>query len=219
MKKAALLIFLVSMAAIGIGSYGHQRSLDEENFRLREVVEIEFPKLQLPSAVNMLYEEVSADRVCKTASITRLFSTDRSPADICDSFHSSLNANRWNAYDVCRTTIYPLERAPIDGDKPEYHSVRLVAGLGSRPHNFLIQMDVKPHSAWGHLFMLSTFGEQEAIPLAKRSGKTFFTIKLSYHEDHRLFDQLCPEQSDHCECDQTLFSYEFADGRQYSRSN
>jgi hypothetical protein len=67
--------------------------------------------------------------------------------------------------------------------------------------------------------MLSRFGEDQAIPLARQMGKTFFTVKLYYRQDRALFEQLCPANSARCDCVyQSLYGWKFANGRQFSRS-
>jgi hypothetical protein len=82
-----------------------------------------------------------------------------------------------------------------------------------------MEVNGQPNTAWGPLFMLSPLGEQQAVPLARKAGKTFFSVKLSYFEDRELFRRRCPENGE-CECaGRSLIAWRFADGRQFVRSD
>jgi len=193
-----------------------------DSARLRAVVQSEFDRVSLPSSSMFVYQELEASGTCKYANLVKLFVSDRTPAQICQSFYASLSAAGWKSFAEwkCNVLTYPTSRAPIDGNRPTYQSVRLRAGYGPPPSNLIVEIDAKPNEAWGHLFMLSHLGEREAIPLAKETGKAFFTVKVHYFEDRALFAQHCPGTQARCDCvPPTSFSRKFADGKEQIRSN
>jgi hypothetical protein len=198
------------------GTDYYQRSLVAENSRLRQEVESEFEQIQIATGSTLIYEEIDASRICKTATMTKLFATNMLPADICTAI-SALNIEVLKCSQGCTLSTTPVKRAPIDQNKPSYQwatfSARLQSGIE-------VSMVALPNNAWGSLFMLSTHGTQEAIPLAKKAGSTFFTIQLKYFEDLALFARHCSEARKECDCvPSTLFAWKFANGRQHTRSD
>ncbi|HMV55259.1 MAG TPA: hypothetical protein PLR85_18790 [Nitrospira sp.] len=206
------------IVVISITAYGYYvRSLRAENDRLIAVVQAKFVDISIPSGSDLVYQEFEASRVCKTAEIRKLFSTQDAPEKICDSILLPLKSAGWESHLGCRVAAYPYKRAPIDGNRPSYSSSVFAAGVPSK--QFGASLKAQPHDAWGPLFMLSSFGEQEAIPIARRMGKTFFTVEIRYTEDQALFGRHCPENGPRCDCvNSTLFAWNFSDGREYSRS-
>lgn len=215
-KNITLITLLI---ASGVAMYFYH-SWDAENSRLRGIVESEFTKIKIPPGSKLIYQEVAADRICKTAEIKQLFASPKPVADICDDIYTPLKITGWKSHDGCRTHTYPLKRAPIDGDRPSYSFYNLAAASAST--KFGVTVDAQPKDAWGFgsFFMLSAFGEDKAIPLARKAGETFFTVGISYTEDRALYESLCPKNHSQCDCDSasTLFSWKFQDGRQFSRS-
>ena len=190
-----------------------------ENERLLEIALTTYSSvISVPAGSTLIYQEKEVSRLCKTAEVTKLFSTDRAPEDVCESVSLPLKSKGWKSFSGCRVMAHQFERAPIDADRPSYTDSRFDAGSPSK--QFGVSVAAKPHDAWGALFMLSNFGEQEAIPLARKQGKTFFTVKLYYTEDHGLFEKNCPENLPRCDCvERSLFAWKFSDGREFSRSN
>ena len=217
LKTAIAVPAFVAGALVAI-AYGCGRGVESENARLTHIAQGELAKIELPTGIIPIYEEVQASRICKTAVVTRLFATDISVADACSAIHATLAQAGWHFREECRRLTYPASPTPMDPARRPYESRRSMAGWGAVPYQFSVQVDAKPQDAWGHLFMMSMHGEAQAIPLAKTAGKTFFTVKLNYSEDHALIARHCPDNSDKPCCQRTLFSWSFSDGRQYSLS-
>lgn len=80
-------------------------------------------------------------------------------------------------------------------------------------------MIAQPKEAWRSIsyFMLSDRGEAEAIPVARRAGKSFFTVDVRYTEDPALFNNRCPDGGSRCDCPETLVIWKFANGRELFR--
>lgn len=213
------ILIAVGVVVLAISTYGmYQKSLDAENVRLKEIAERQFEDIDLPPGSTLIYQEAEASRICKTAAITKLFAIDNLPEDICEFVYLPLQAGGWQSYAGCRTNTNPYKRTPIDGDKPSYVSAGLDAASPTR--DLGVSVRAMPSNAWGQLFILSPFGTQEAIPLARKSGTSFYTVKIHYTEDHALFERHCPESHPRCDCiPSTLFEWRFSDGRMRSRSN
>lgn len=204
------------LVASGVATYIlDHRSLENENSRLKTIVEAEFSKMKIPSGSTLIYQEVGSDRICKTAEITKLFATEASTADACGAVLALLKLEGYESRSGCRARTYPFERAPADGDRPSYNFSMLSARNAST--RFGVNVSARPQNAWGPLFMLSAHGEQEAIPLARKAGKTFFTVNVFFFEDRELFQKHCPKDFP-CGCSNTLFAWQFPSGRQFSRS-
>jgi hypothetical protein len=180
-----------------IGAYASHRALEMENERLAGIVHAKLGQVGLPAGSRFVYEEVEVSRDCKTATLTRLFASDASPASICEALSLSLAQGGWKLPSGCRSVTYPLFRAPAHGGRPEYSYSVMDA---RSPEMFGVNVSAQPREAWGHFFMLSAFGEREAIPLARKAGESFFTVSLSYAEDLDLHRRLCPPERLQCEC-------------------
>ncbi|MFC3533220.1 hypothetical protein ACFOLG_13630 [Vogesella facilis] len=215
--KRVLTIGVILFVAVATYYY-HLSRARVENQKLLEIVLSSYSlAISVPAGSTLVYQEQEVSRICKTAEITKLFSTDHAPEDICESISRPLKSAGWKSYDGCRVMTYPFKRAPIDGDRSSYIFTRFAAAEPST--HFGVEVSANPFDAWGLLFMLSDFGEQEAIPLARQQGKTFFMVKLHYIEDHALFNEHCPETGQRCDCvERTLFAWKFSDGREFSRS-
>lgn len=210
----ALVVLLIAFCVAGLRFY--YQALDAENTRLRSLVEKHFQSVTIPLGSTLIYQEVISDRVCKTATITELFSTELPTEDVCAAVYSSLKAEGWKSHDGCRAQTYPFKRVPIYENRPSYNYHNLVA---DEPlSKFRVTLSAKPKDAWGPLFMLSSLGEAQAVPLARKNGETFFTVKVFYIEDQRVFEKHCPQSMSHCDCADTLFAWKFSNGRQFSRS-
>ncbi|MEN5178598.1 hypothetical protein ABE501_02355 [Comamonas testosteroni] len=215
--RAIIAIFataLMVVLAFGIHS-SHQRSFDLENVRLKRVAEAQLEELSLPPGSNFVYQEVEVSHICKTAKITRLFSIDDLPESVCKDI---LLPEGWVSHGGCQLNTYPYKRAPAHGDMPSYNYITL--STQSLKNDFRIGVTANPKNAWGPIFELLPVGKKEAIPLARKSGATFYTINIRYTEDFARVKRHCPENLSHCDCSPaTLYEWRFADGRMRSLSN
>lgn len=216
--KRLLIVGLILVTTIA--AYGYYVLQGKaENKRLLEIALTSYESaISVPTGSTLVYQEQEVSRICKTVGITKLFSTDRAPEDVCESILVALKSQGWKSSSGCQVTTYPFKRSPIDGDRPSYTYSRFDAGAPST--RFGVSVTANPHDAWGPLLMLSNFGEQEAIPLARKQGKTFFTVKLKYRQDRSLIEKHCPENLPRCDCvERSLFAWKFSDGREFSRSD
>lgn len=209
----------VGLITILTAAYGiYQKLQDAENLRLKEIAERHFEDFSIPAESTFIYQETEVSRTCKTASITKLFSINDQPERICKLVYLPLQASGWKSYDGCRVNSYPYAKNKAHVNGPSYISSRLDAS--SPEGDFSLSISAMPSNAWGDLFMLSTFGTQEAIPLARISGASFYTVKIRYTENRVLLNQRCSEFTGRCDCiPATLFEWQFPDGRINSRSN
>jgi hypothetical protein len=207
-------MFAACVLAAGVAALAYQvRSAKLENERLAGMVRTELASIALPAGSQFVYEEAEASRACRTATVTRLFASDLEPAHVCDALSRVLTAQGWESYYGCRQLTY--QQRP--GTRPSYSFSRLDARV--LPGTFGMFFTARPKDAWGNLFMLSGFGESEAVPLARQLGRSFFTIRVFYTEDRPLRERLCPQDGTRCDCIQkSLWEWRFASGRRFSRS-
>jgi hypothetical protein len=206
--------FTVIALAAAVTAYGcHAWWANHENERLAGIVRAELEGIAVPAGSQFVYEEAEASRACRTATVTRLFASDLEPAHVCDALSRVLTAQGWESYYGCRQLTY--QQRP--GTRPSYSFSRLDARV--LPGTFGIFLTARPKDAWGNLFMLSGFGESEAVPLTRQLGRSFFTIRVFYTEDRPLRERLCPQDGTRCDCIQkSLWEWRFASGRRFSRS-
>lgn len=218
--KNKLLLIIVGLIASCIAAFSlYYRSLEtknkSENSRLGLIVEKEFENITIPTESVLVYQEITSDRVCKTARITKLFSVNVPTYDICQAIYAPLKAKGWKSPGGCRKLTYPFTKAPVNRNRPSYNHHRLVA-ISSK---FSLTVTANPQNSWGQRhFDLSQLGNQDAVPLAKKNGETFFIVRIFYIEDRDVFEKHCPDNLEHCDCADTLFSWKFTNGRQFSRS-
>jgi hypothetical protein len=207
------------LVAVGLGVYSlYQSRADAENSRLAAIAASELEKIDLPPGNVFIYEEVKANRTCKTAGIGRVFATEIKPGELCRLISATLHTKGWQVLDGgCKSVTYPHPPRPVHETRPSFDYARLVARVPSRS---LVQLIAEPQGSWGLQSILSTHGDSAAISLARKGGSAFFTIALAHWDDRALVDRMCPDDGGRCEChESTLFAWKFADGRRLRRSD
>jgi len=213
-RLATDIALAAAFAALTVcGYFLYQRWVSAENLRLGSVVAAEFEKVALPPRSVFVYEEALANRGCKTARMARVFATQSDPAEVCRLIHTSLEARGWTAKASCRVSTYPPN--PWRGMRPPFTYARLFVWA---PSKFVVELVAEPQGGWGQHSLLSTLGEQDAMPLARKTGNAL-VIQLRYSEDAARVSRRCPDSA-RCECDvDTLFAWKFSDGRHLTRSD
>lgn len=178
-----------------------------ENNRLKQHIEAKFSALPFLPIGAFIYQEITVNRSCTQAKLTRLYTSDMSPKEICQTVLGSLQKEGWSSLYGCRVLTYPFKRAPIDGDRPSYDFVMLDAKGSSH-----LGLNAQPkESWWPPQFPLTTHGAERAIPVAKNAGKTFFTVEFNDTQDWAEFSNRCNEYTGECECaTPTLHAWKFA---------
>jgi len=206
------------IVTIGLGAYGlYWLWANSENTKLGAIVTNELEKIDLPPGSIFIYEEVQANRICKTAGIRRVFATEMKPGELCPLISAQLQSTGWQILNGCQLLTYPLTPRSRFETRHSYDFARLVARM---PSKGVLELRAEPKDSWGSRFMLSSHGESKAIPLAKKAASAFFTIKLKHFVDMAHYNRICPDDGGRCECaDSTLFAWKFADGRRLRRSD
>jgi hypothetical protein len=181
--------------------------------RLDDIVRGRFDALALPPGSHFVYEELEVSRDCKTATLTRLFAADADPAGICEAVFQPMRSAGWKSFAGCRNLTYPMTPASVDGGRPSYPYSMLEIGES----RFRIGLNARPRDAWGYLFMLSSFGEREAVPLAKKAGESIFTVSLHYREETAPANGLRPGTRPRDCAYSSRSEQKFASGRPISR--
>jgi hypothetical protein len=208
-KRLATDIALATVvAALAVGGFfWYQRWTTADNMRLRAAVVAELEKIELPPGSVFVYEEAEANRNCKTASVSKVFASEIPPIEICMLVARPLPAKGWSIVNDCHSATHPFTNS----------FARLVARM---PSGSVLQLEAEPKDTRGPHLMLSTHGDTKAIPLARKAGRAFFTIRLDSAEDPERVSRRCPDAGSRCECsDSTLFAWKFADGRHSTRSD
>jgi len=152
----------------------------------------------------------------KTAIISKVYASQIQPIEICTLVAGPLPAKGWSIPNHCQNVTYPFTPRPVGQTRASYDFARFVAGMPST----VLQLEAEPKDSWGPRFMLSTLGDSEAIPLARKAGRSFFTIKLYKSEEPERVKRLCPDEGGWCECSgSTLFAWRFADWRRLTISH
>ena len=215
-KGIALATLFAAPAVGGYFLYQWWATANAENMRLRAAVTAELEKIELPAGSVFIYEEVEANRSCKTASISKVYASQIQPIEICTLVAGPLPAKGWSIPNHCQNVTYPFTPRPVGQTRASYDFARFVAGMPST----VLQLEAEPKDSWGPRFMLSTLGDSEAIPLARKAGRSFFTINLYKSEEPERVKRLCPDEGGWCECSgSTLFAWRFADWRRLTISH
>jgi hypothetical protein len=207
-RLTADIALALMLTALGVGGYFlYQQWATTQNMNLRAAVVAELEKIELPPGSRFVYEEVEANRSCKTASISRVFASEIDPIEICMLVARPLVTRQWEIVTECQSATHPFTS----------RFARLVARV---PSGSVLQLEAEPKDSRGPHLMLSTHGDSKAIPLAREAGSSFFTIRLDTWEDPERVNRLCPDANSRCKCrDSTLSAWRFADGRHLTRSD
>src|SRR5262245_55705281 len=198
-----------AVTALALGGYFlYQRGANAENMRLRAMVAGELDEIALPPDSVFIYEEVEANRNCKTASIRKVYASQIKPVELCSLVSGPLAAKGWAILDECRALTYPFIRRSVGETLPSFDFARLVA---RRRPSGLVELVAQPKESWGLRYSLSEHGRSKAVPLARQAGSFFFTIHLYKSEEPDRVKRLCPDEGGRCECgESTLFAWRFA---------
>lgn len=187
---------------------------DTENAKLRNIVESEIEKVPLPAGSLLIYQEIKANRMCKTSEIKRLYVNQLSPRDLCNTINISLQRTDWELSAGCHSK--PI--TPNAGLSDNQHSFRYAArhSLGK----FGLDLLAAPNNSWEGSSEISGVGQQKALPTAKQEGKPYFILTVNYTEDRQLFNQQCPDSGVRCDCVYESFSArKFSDQPETIRSH
>lgn len=229
-KPLHCIVSIAGLLVLGVGANRyHQKKLheqvlsdhaavaakfDTENAKLRNIVESEIEKVPLPAGSLLIYQEIKANRKCKTSEIKRLYVNQLSPRDLCNTINISLQRTDWELSAGCHSKPITPNAALSDNQYSFRYAARHSLGT------FGLDLLVAPNNSWEGSSEISGVGQQKALPTAKQEGKPYFILTVNYTEDKQLVNQQCPDSGVRCDCVYESFSArKFSDQPETIRSH